>query len=81
MINLVNKLIKDYRLRSELVVNFYPEHMLNTMNYFESMTWLVYFQNGRFFSVGEETLLENLFVARYGVNIKQLQDQIKVNKE
>ncbi len=69
MKTLVGKLTNDYRLRSELIVNFYPEQMIGTLSYQEAYTWLVYFQKGKFFPVKEERQLENLFAARFGLKI------------
>lgn len=69
MKTLIGKLTNDYRLRSELIINFYPDQMIETMGFEESSLWLVYFQNGNFFPVSEERRLENLFAARYGLKI------------
>lgn len=66
---LADKLVKDYRLREELVINFFPDQMIQTLSYNEASLWLVYFQNGRFMTVKEEKRLENVFAARYGLRI------------
>lgn len=76
MKTLVDKLVDDFRLREELVINFFPNHMIQTLSYDEASLWLVYLQNGWFMTVKEEKRLENVFAARYGLTIKESSPKI-----
>ncbi len=68
---LADKLVNDYRLREELIINFFPDQMIQTLSYNEASLWLVYLHKGEYMPVKEEKRLENVFAARYGLTIKE----------